>query len=601
MMRETQKIQRVIFVFVLLAFLGAAQVARAEDVRVRTGSHRSYSRLVFDWNTHVEYTIERQAEDRLVVGFVRAATLDLSQAKANPVANIKALDVLSPDPLKVELAIPAQSRIRDLRAGNKVIIDIYNPSGAARAEPPPAKTAEKIPPEEKPAVEEKPAQTAAADAHEKQEKPDHAELHALDEKHETIKVDEAPTETAHTRQLKMREKPTLITVSSTQNFGMAAFELNDRLWLVNDKSNLLTKPQLSGPLADQLSEMDEVAIENGKVFVLPAPKARKMSGEGGGILWRIKIAANSEDKKVTAPVRAEVSRAEARSGKLLWPLNGARAVLDLEDPLTGRDIKIVTVDDARQYAGRAREFIDFEVLHAPIGLAIIPKVEDLEIKVVRGGVEISRRGGLTMVDETLLASMTSPKVSGHGDKKSLAHAAGPRIFDFKAWQLGGVETMSENKRIILGGLNDQPEAAQGENLLTLAKMYLSNAMGAEALGILEFALQERPGLSESPEFNALLGTSSALSRHNEEAYAYLSEAALEPFEEIKFWRALIFADVGDWQQAIETMPADISPLYDYPELLQNRIVPDLAEIVLRAGHPDTARELLHMIEKNEKP
>ncbi|HOO82082.1 MAG TPA: hypothetical protein PK513_06240, partial [Alphaproteobacteria bacterium] len=598
-MRKPQKIQRSIFVFALALLMLVAFDARAEDVRARTGTHAQYSRLVFDWDSHVEYSIDRAQNDRLLISFGRGAALDISFAKANPVANIESVDIISSDPLKVALSISADSRIRDLRAGNKVVIDIYNPPGAPPAEKPAPKIAEKHPATEK-KTEHKTAHTEPVEENHGKEKykaPDQQQLHAATDAQDQERTQEGGEEQKTTRKLKMREQPTLITVSSTQNFGMAAFEREGKLWLIGDKSNLLMKPQLSGPHVDQFSNIEEIEIENGKAFVMPAPKTHKMSGEGGGILWRIKISPDLPTEEITSPIRVDVKRDEARSGKLLWPLKGARAVLELEDPLTGRAIKVVTVDDAEQYTGPVREFVDFDVLHALFGLAIMPKVEDLELQIVRGGVEISRPEGVTMVEDSLLASMTSRKIKRPDDKNTQTDM---RVFDFKAWQLGGVNSMLENKRIILGGLNDQPENARGENLLTLAKMYLSNAMSAEALGVLDFALLERPGLSESPQYKALLGAASALSSHNEAAYAHLSIEALKPFEEIQYWRAYVFADVGDWQQAADIFPQNVGALYDYPVLLQNRLVPQLAEIALRAGDLPRAQELLHMIDNNKK-
>lgn len=586
-MKKTQKLQQSIFVFILSWGVIASLHVRAETLGVRTGEHEGYSRLVFDWPQYVEYDLQREGQARLIVTFQKAASLDISSVLANPVANLDSVEMITSDPLKVALSIPAQSRIRDLRAGNKVIIDIYNLSGAPHNNPTSIKS-----------EDEKKSNNESEKNDRNSEAQVHKQLHELDEKHENITVQE-PQDTV--RQLKMREQPTVITVSSTQNFGMAAFKLYDQLWLVNDKSNLLIKPQMSGPRAEQFSDMRELNAENAKIFIVPFAETKNVSGEGGGVLWRIETGPGIAEPQATEPVRADVQRDAERSGKILWPLKGARTVIDLQDPLTGRVIKVVTVDSAEQYAGPVRSFIDFDVLDALIGLAVIPKTDDVKIEIVRGGVEISRPDGLSIVDGALLASMPQPKrtLAGKHNDTQDSHST-QRIFDFKAWQLGGVDALLDNKRIILGGINDQPDNAQDESLITLGKMYLSNAMGPEALGAFNVALGRRPGLSKNPEFKALLGVASALSHHNEQAYEYLSEETLEPFKEIEYWRALIFADVGDWGQAAEILPKDFSALRDYPVLLQNRLLPELAEVALRAGDLPHARELLSMLEKNEE-
>ncbi len=578
-------------------FLCAAVYAQAwaADVNVRTGSHAKYSRLVFDWTSHVEYTLDRSDKARLIISFSEAATLNTKAAKSNPVANISTLEMISSEPLKVAITVPAESRVRDLRAGNKVVVDVYHPPGGPQKQENLAVKSTKAPPPVKKA--EAPVKPKADKPHEKP-KPDEKIAEVTDVVEPEAPLKDVTEKTTQARKLEMREEPTLITISSTQNFGLASFELGGRLWMVNDKSNLLIKPQLSGPLSEQLSSLSEVQGHKGKAHSVEIPKGYAIKGDGGGILWRILVGHGLELGPASDPKRADVNRKDARSGKLLWPLKSARAVLDFQDPLSGRDIKVVTVEDAEQFAGPPREFVDFEVLFSPIGLAIVPKVGDLSVQIVRGGVEISRPDGLTMVEGSLLESMTEKKLQPSGDRKQASNSA--RIFDFKAWQLGGIPSLLENKRIILGGLREQPETAQAENMLTLGKMYLSNAMGPEALGVLKFAAAERPGLFDTPEFSALYGVASALSHHNENAFSNLSREILQPFEEIQYWRAYILADVGDWQQAAEVMPKDLTTLYDYPILLQNRLLPDLAEISLRAGDLNSAEELLNIVAKNKK-
>ncbi|MEZ5815124.1 MAG: tetratricopeptide repeat protein [Alphaproteobacteria bacterium] len=574
---------------VLIAGLWPHARAVAEEVKVRTGAHAQYSRLVFDWTKPVEYKIERSESDkaRLVVSFAAAASLDMQAATSNPVANIAAIEVLSADPLKLALKIPAQSRVRDLRAGNKIVIDVYHPPGGPeKRESLSVKTQEAVPAPQPETAKAPPAPQEVSQG------PDAAVYPPVLEEAAKKKEEAAP----ELRKLEMREEPTLVTVSATQNFGMAVFEVNGNLWLVDDKADLLIKPQFSGPLSGELS-FKEIKGPQGNAHILKMPQNKTLKGDGGGILWRVLIGPNFSLGKTPDLRRPDANRNDPRSGKILWPLKGARAVLGFKDPVSGNDIKVVTVESADQFAGPPREFIDFDILPSPVGLAVMPKTGDLELKIVRGGVEISRPHGLTVVEAKLLDSMTRKKIQ-NTDKKPRSTSA--RIFDFKAWQLGGVASLHENKRILLAGQKELPETAQSENLLTLAKMYLSNAMGPEALGVLELALQERPVLLDSPEFSALYGVASALSYHNEDAFAHLSRETLQRFEEIHYWRAYILADEGDWQQAAETLPENLATLHDYPALLQNRLLPKLVEIALRSGDLRSAEELLGIVGENEK-
>ncbi|MEM7650770.1 MAG: hypothetical protein AAF204_01650 [Pseudomonadota bacterium] len=581
--------------FFAVALLCAASIIApvwADEVKVRTGKHPTYSRLVFDWESRINYTLERPADNRLIIAFEESADLDASAAQANPVANISGLKVLGTDPLRVEITIPADSRTRDLRAGNKIVVDVYNPPGGA-AETKPLNVAKADPkpeakPEPTPEPEPQPVEETKA---EEEPAPPQEELKPAEPETETAATEEADENV----EIKMRDEVSMATISSTKNFGMAIFELAGRIWMVNDKSDTLLKPQLSGPLAEKLEPLNPIDSAQGKAYTITAQDDQETKALGGGILWRVMVGQDLGEADYKDPVRADVNREEDRSGKLMWPLRNARSVFDLQDPLTGRMIKVVTVDDADEAAGPAREFVDFEVLTSYAGLAISPKVSDLDVQIVRGGVEISRPEGLTMVDEALLASMTTKKRKLDDSETG----GGQKIFDFKGWQLGGVPSAPDNKRIILASLKDQPDTARSESLLTLGKMYTANAMGPEALGVLNYALIERPGLWDNPEFTAIYAVASTLARRHEDAFRYLSNPILEPFEEIQYWRAAVLANEGDWQQAYAVLPKSVGPLLDYTELLQNRLIPDLAEIALRAGDLRQAEKLITIAKSNE--
>ncbi len=587
--------------------------AFADTVSMRTGKHADYSRLVFDWAQNVDYTVTRENDGTVLVTFKKDASLDTQSSLSKPLANISAFELLSTAPLTVKVSVSAESRIRDLRAGTKVVIDVFNPSAGpkdfgtisvsgldndgpaevAAKEEKPDEAAQQPPSTELKAPEAVPVLDKAAEMVEKQ-------IAELSEQNADATVTADTDQAAENIvKIKARAPNTMVTISSTDNFGIAAFRYAGRLWVVNDKSNLLIRPQINGPLKETMSPIQEIENTRGVAYLMHNPPGSAFKGQGGGILWRVLVGPSVENKeKPSTPLRKDVERNEIRSGKIVWPLDGARSILDFTDPVTGQEIKVVTVGDAESFAGKPREFVDFSVPESAVGLAIIPKVADLNVQLVRGGIEITRKDGLSIIDDKLLESITKVREPANQNKRVASSAA--RIFDFKAWRLGGVLATDENKRVILGDLKSQADSAQAESLLTLGQMYVANAMGPEALGALDYAVAKRNDLWQNPEFSAIYGVAAALSYHNRDAYGHLSRELLQPFEEVQLWRAFVLADEGDWQQAAEIMPANIDMVYDYPELLQNRLIPRIAEIALRDGKLDTAKELLQIAFENRK-
>ncbi|MCB1563075.1 MAG: hypothetical protein KDJ75_05810 [Alphaproteobacteria bacterium] len=642
---------RSLFVAGLSFLIFSHNALAAESVRIRTGEHDEYSRLVFDWPESVEYDVENVSEDTLRLSFKKAASLDVS--KANPVANIRSMDILSETPLRLTLSIPAGSRSRVFRAGERVVVDIYNPPGGApaapdnfavnmqttgpvhepvhtqepaqtqaqiekpptppltmpehEAEPAPVTKIETAPPIEHPAPAKPPAKSAKTPAEtehaQKPEEPEHDNMpdtHTLHAPTATPAVEPEKVESeplAPLEKLAKERSPqaTLISLSSTQALGVGVFELRDGLWLINNRPDLFVSPSVSGPEAGYFTPLRRMDLDNAKAYITKTRDGTQVKGEGGGIFWKIVISAADNKHEPVKPERIGVDKNETRGGHILWPFKEADKIISLTDPVSGRTIQVVTVKNAKDFAGPALQFVDFETLPSPVGLAVVPKVDDLEISITSEGVKITRPGGLTLMPEEAVLTAHSAKLK----PDRLDYRETRRIFDFGSWQMGGLDAMQDNKNIILAGLHDSPESQQIENIVTLAKMHLANGHAPEALGFLRFAHTEVPDLETGTEFLALRGAARALAGQSESAFHDLSIKPLADFEEIGFWRAFVLADLGDWQQAMDVLPKNIDTLYDYPAYVIIPLGLGLAEVELRAGRVQTADEILRLVESNK--
>jgi tetratricopeptide (TPR) repeat protein len=111
-------------------------------IRLRFGDHASFSRAVFDWQGPVGYTMAKEG-GRLIIRFDRPG--QLSPATAAPPLFGSVAQVEGGGNLVVAMAIPDGVRLRDYRAGERVVLDAYAPERAtllALAEQAEAATAE---------------------------------------------------------------------------------------------------------------------------------------------------------------------------------------------------------------------------------------------------------------------------------------------------------------------------------------------------------------------------------------------------------------------------------------------------------------------------
>ncbi|MGQ0527234.1 MAG: hypothetical protein ACT4OY_04295 [Alphaproteobacteria bacterium] len=633
--------------FMFFCSIGASYAQ--ESVTMRAGEHAGYSRLVFDWQDKVAYSVNTAQPGKLIITFQKNALLDKKTLAGQIAKNVQSVETLSQDPLTIDITLPAGSKTRNFQAGKRVLIDIYDAPGApamqskteikpeAKPEPKkpgPVKEIARVQPaagekkaEEKPPeavkVEEKKEKVTVVEKFGppmpalpfrkkgltpevvKIEAPDTKELarprpvQSLPEK--PVKksmpqtVQAAPPEIGPKKAIKKLEAPTIISFSAIDSIDLAVFERGRKIWMLSHLQNLMLRPQVTGPGADSLLPLNVKESGDVKIFQFIQPQGAQLRAQGGGVLWRIMMATATDvlPKEKTQPVEPTLQMAEG-GGKILWPLREMGRIADITDPVTGKALKVVTVRSGEQFAGPARDFVEFEVLPSTLGIAILPKVDDLQITLTPQGVEITRATGLHFTPGEEVAAIVKDREKTKRRPKIDPNVR--RIFDFNEWQMGSLVTLEQNKTILLGNLPKRPDNQKTGGIITLAKMYLSHGMWAEALGFLSFAEAEAPELLQNPEFIALRGAAQILGLESEAGFSSLSMDELQIFPEIDYWRAIALAHLGDWQQAGETMPRDFGILADYPPEMITRLSLVMSEIALRAGDRKAGAELLGLIQ-----
>ncbi len=601
-----------------------AQVADqlATDVKIRGGAHDGYTRIVFDWPKAPKYSA-KQTAGSLTLTFTDAAKFTVTGASPETLARVSGFKTL---PTGAEINFANSNTVRHFVIGSRVIVDIkgdakktIEPVKEPAAEKPPEVKAEAPKPEEPkpaPAAEVKPPEPAPATT------PAATSAAPLTEAKEAAKPASPLAPVAG------KFDAHLINVTSTQATGLAVFERFGKLWIVVDEPDFPLAPQIVGPQKDKFEPFERITSKDATAFRMPIPEGLKAYGEGGGLVW--KVALTPTPRKIEGrQFRREFDQKQKPGGKLIWESTLTRRVVELTDPDTGEQIKVVSVNGAGDYGGEPKSFVEIGTLASRAGLAFVTKVDDIEVIRDDKGIVITRPGGLALSAESDIASlkMREPAPSPEEDEplgepskadeagavaagtptekqpdpKATSQPAGAftRIFAFDRWLMGGIPAIRENQRVIMSALREKTDQGKAEDLITLGKMELANGRGPEALGYLEFAVQMVPDLASNPEYLALHGASQALLGQYDRAFKDFSDKSLDSITEIKYWKAYCLAELEDWKQAEEVMPQDISLLGQYPEGVRIPLALTLSEVALRAGDAQTADTILDLLTKSE--
>ncbi len=632
----------------LLSVLACAPAAWAQEaVDVRTGSQDEYQRLVFEWPAAPTYTVKRDGAN-LTLTFDKPGKADISKVKA--LENISGVKVTSgaADNLTLALTIPAASKIRDLKVGKRIIIDVYDPPGGRKAAVKEAPQ-EKAAPAPVPAPKEKPPVPAAKTAVEpdavKSAAPTEA-LKKLDAEEPSLTiVDEAkekaaaPVTNAPIIQTPVEIKaqpqsapqaietlvtvatpvveqppvsavkesvpvvdPHVITVTSTKKLGLAVFERGEWLWVVSDDPNMNVPPALSGPQVEKFGLLQRFDVKGGTGYRLKKTTGAGITAEGGGLRWRIVLSPNPKEVQSIEPQRLTPVAAKAepkterQGAALLFPLEGPQKIVELTDPDIGDVIKVVTMSASTLSARTPYQFVELETLPSYVGLAYVPIADDVSAAIETGGVRIGRGSGDLSLSMDAVKEEPKKAVQSSIKKTEMPPVNSDNLYHLARWQMGGLRALADNQNALMAGMAGKDTAGRVEDLLTLSKLMLANDRGSEALGYLRSVNLLMPEIEENAEFIGLRGAAALIAGQPDLAITDMVNPMLDRYRDVPYWRMATYAALEDWQQAIKSLPSDTKAINDYPPIMREWLSLNVAEVGLRAGQVMEAERILADLE-----
>lgn len=589
--------------------------AQPSSLQVRVGHHDTYDRLVLQ-GTLPEFQITETTEE---ISLVFGQPINIQSADLTKSPYIESIK-LSGDRI-ITVQTVNRTDLRKLQIGNKLILDVYgsdtppepttktpqrkepplppekdilqiSSASVEDEEPSPVEESNKPPPPDM--VLESPVTTSSDTSSE--------ELLTETQSSEKQEENNEARKPALLKQLEAEEEKQahILVLSSTEAIRMGAYLRFGSLYIVSDRVNLLVPPRISGPNPDIFGQLKRTVINNGHAVMweLALPDGYNVDVEGGALYWKFIFRGGERKRDVAAIVPEPVipTGESPRQGKILLPMVGEKTVLSIKDPVTGEDIDIITVGTASLYTDRTYNFIDFDLLPSPVGVAIVRHNKDLQVELSMPDATLSTPNGLAVSR----GSDVSKKTTFSRMKVAMPETSDRSLFNFQEWSMGGLHALEENQQLLMASIRGKSDNGKAERLLLLAKLNLAHKRGVEALGYLRYASSIVPGLTKSADFIALRGVAHAMARQFDLAILDLFHPDLDKYEEIQLWRSYALANLGDWNQAIETLPKSKYSIIDtYPAAIADPLILTLGEIALRDGNIKQAQNLLGRLEERK--
>jgi tetratricopeptide (TPR) repeat protein len=589
--------------------------ASLPEIKLRAGAYSNFSRLVFDWNKNVPYTVFPGA-GKLTVKFAVPARMDLSFLSRFPAPWVKnATWHQDGNTTLVDITTDSDSGFHDFRDGNHVVLDILAPKTDAAAYAPPGTAKPQVtrmaagvsaaqakavtdaaatlagkkpadvkapPPADPKAAAAKPEASKTAEA-----KPDvkTAEAKPADGK------DAKPAETADASAAAMPNAIGQLTRTgaslSFRGAGAAAvFVRGLTAWIVLENAPTLDAALLQKSL-NGFATTVEAAVNPG-LTVLRI-----------GLKSPARIAAHSEGQALRVTIGGDVAsdataigfarnQADPRRTSLTTTLPRADKAFSLTDPASGDSMTVVP--SAAGYAVPAQKiFADFAALPSAQGLVIAPYTDDLSVTVAEARVTIARPNGM---------ALTPPQAPVASSPAALAHiAGGPSYLDFAKWGQSTAGSILATQRALNHDIAVVPPTQMNNARLRLARFYLAQGFGAEALGLVNLIQGTDPALKGDIQLSTMRAAADVQMGRYRDAHNELAGPLFDNDRHAAFWRGLADAGLESWKDAHSELEAADAVMSRYPEEWRSRAILADARAALELSRLDLADAALLRLPK----
>ncbi|MGR0183638.1 tetratricopeptide repeat protein [Azospirillum aestuarii] len=589
-----------------------APARSAGRVTVSAADTPEQSRLSFTWPEGANYTLRRDGASATLL-FDRNGTADLAPVAKATLRNIQNVEQFrqANGALAVTFAVPQDAEVKDSKSGRSVVIDVQNPgtraglptSDAANAVPPRGATATTttVRPPAADAAAPPPATLPPAAAKPVASPPPAKEVAAAPApaKPEAAKPDPAKAEP---------QGPTLV-FDAGGPASIAVYPRAGHLYIVFDKPLPIGAGKAIGPASGTVGAIEPVPATGGSAFrtrigPLVWPKIERQ-----GTSWKITPTSRLTG---TPPFELKIDPEPdfLLGARLLVRAADAATVVTLSDPDVGDRLQVVPLPVPGNAIPESHRYADLELLPSYQGVVVRPIADAITVRPVKEGVEVTAAGGLhlsPMADAgsrpaTAQTASLPPKPSPGGASNTLTPPTDPkpvpsgrRLFDLPAWKKGDLDHYTEARQNLQLNIVNAPDSERPRAQLDLARFYLANGFGQEAIGMMDVLQEAQPDLEGWPEFRALRGAARFLAGNTDAAAEDFAHPNLANNGEAALWRAAIAADRNDWPAAHAGFKAAAPILNSYPDPILTKLATRAAEAALKTGDAPFAKRLLDRI------
>jgi hypothetical protein len=535
------------FGLILLAIMlagGAMAEEAALSVSIRTGTHDTFQRLVFDWPAKVSYSAKQNGAV-LTLHFEKAAQVDLSSVSNNQLSFIKsATQNRQGDATDVALTLAEGIVAENFQNESRVVVDLHPGTTPA-------------PPREEPQAA---AQPAAPPPSKGIDAP--GVRPPLPAPPDLSKLGDEPLE--------------LISINPGLGLPIAVWKRADYAYIGFDRRLTARADQIS---SNAIVKLENTPSGDGSVYRFYLPQEVSLHVTKEGNTWLLFARKKGRSAPISLTVTPQPSY--ALGARILIPISKAGDPVRYTDPDVGDTLMVVPLSEPAQAVRVPHRYADVEFYPAEQGVVVIPRTDDLAVRRQTQGVEITREGGLRL----------SPDEDTGYARTDGGGAESTYLFEFTAWYGPRDIPYTVMRQRWVRALSEVQEDERDRMRLEMARFQFARGHYQEASGQLDELVRRLPDLETRAEFLSLRGATRVMINHDG-AVNDLSHPELANKPEAKLWLANAYVRLGEWKKAMGLFMETDGMLKNYPEPYFTRFSINAAEAALASSNRTYAATVL---------
>ena len=366
--------------------------------------------------------------------------------------------------------------------------------------------------------------------------------------------------------------------------GAAIFRRGAFIWIVFDQRAPVDLAPIEGDGRDVIGNLEQLPYQNATVLMLEVPDQRiNPSLTREGPTWIVSLRMGSVRPANQLPIEILVNSDRGAHVYLASQEPGRH--MTIEDPAVGDSFEVITYRETGYGVRGERSYPEFTILPTVQGLALERWLDRLVVSRDESGHVVASTEGLHL-------SGVSPDI----DDSANATFKTAALFNFRDWARGNPAEFNWNRQKLLRTISELPEDDQARGRLDLARFYVANGYGPEALAMLNLIEKDHPKLVETDGFKGLAAAANLVSNRPEEARDILFTKGFDSYTESTLWRGVVLAQEGKLEEATQLFNMSVSQLRSYPPVLKGQIGISMIESALASRDVRLATGVMELLD-----